>query len=116
MSPDRTVQIVTDPSRLDEFASIWRTRAVAAGNAFMTPEWYVAYLASARDVEPFVLVVGDADDPRFLLPLVRRRDALGFAAASIGDRFGPLLRTEADTQALADGCGALLDAATAWRL
>jgi CelD/BcsL family acetyltransferase involved in cellulose biosynthesis len=115
-SPERTVQIVTDPGRLDDFAGIWRTRAVAAGNAFMTPEWYAAHLAIAEDIEPFVIVVGDESDPRLLLPLVRRRNVLRFAAASVGDRFGPLLRTEDDTEALEDGCAELLRTAPAWRL
>lgn len=115
-NPDRTVQIVTDPARLDDFSDVWRVRAVAAGNAFLTPEWYAAYLGVAGDAEPFVLVVGDGKDPQLLLPLVRRGDALRFAAASVGDRFGPLLRAGAGPQALDDACEALLQAAPKWRL
>jgi len=114
VTSDRTVRIVTAREGLGRFAAEWRERAVAAGNAFLTPEWYDAYLATAPEVQPFVVAVGEAERPHTLLPLVRRGKALGFAAASVGDCFGPLGGGGAAGLEVAGA--ALLAAVPQWRI
>ena len=107
---------MTDRDGLGRFAAQWRERAVAAGNAFLTPEWYDAYLATAPEVEPFVVAVGDDERPHTLLPLVRRGKALGFAAASVGDCFGPLCDRDGEAVGLELAAAALVDALPRWRV
>ncbi len=108
---------MTDRDELGRFAVEWRERAVAAGNAFLTPEWYDAYLATAPEVEPFAVAVGGDDErPHTLLPLVRRGKVLGFAAASVGDCFGPVCSGDVGTAGLEVAGAALLAAVPRWRI
>jgi CelD/BcsL family acetyltransferase involved in cellulose biosynthesis len=107
---------VTDREGLGRVAAEWRERAVAAGNAFLTPDWYDAYLATAPEVEPFVVAAGDNERPHTLLPLVRRGKALGFAAASVGDCFGPLCDRDGGAAGLELVGAALVAALPRWRI
>lgn len=83
--------IETSVETLADILEPWRQAAVAAGNAFLTPEWYLAYLEHVPEAQPFVVVVRRGDAAAALLPLVKVGPVLRFAAADVGDLFQPLI-------------------------
>lgn len=91
--PDR-IQLVTDISEVKALAGEWRPVAEQRGNAFVTPEWFLAWLRQCGEGwEPRVAVVRGSDGAlRGLLPLVSPkssgRQALRFCP--VGDRFHPV--------------------------
>jgi CelD/BcsL family acetyltransferase involved in cellulose biosynthesis len=90
---DRT-QLITEISEVEALADEWRPLAERRGNAFVTPEWLLAWLRQCgRGWEPRVAVVRTAEGSlQGLLPLVtsgdRGRDTLRFCP--VGDRFHPV--------------------------
>lgn len=91
--PDR-IQLVTEISEVHALAGEWRPLAERRGNAFVTPEWFLAWLRQCgQGWEPRVAVVRtDHGTLRGLLPLVSSkssgRQALRFPP--VGDRFHPV--------------------------
>jgi CelD/BcsL family acetyltransferase involved in cellulose biosynthesis len=98
--PDR-IQLVSEISEVKALADEWRPLAEQRGNAFVTPEWFLAWLGSCgQDWEPRVAVVRTAEGPlRGLLPLVssksRNRQTLRFCPE--GDRFHPVAHAGDET-------------------
>jgi CelD/BcsL family acetyltransferase involved in cellulose biosynthesis len=94
MSDTDRIQLVTEVSELEALADEWRPLAERRGNAFVTPEWFLAWLASCgRGWEPRVAVVRTAEGAlRGLLPLVSSQEGgrrtLRFCP--VGDRFHPV--------------------------
>src|SRR4051794_17916929 len=94
--PDR-IQLVTDLGEVNALADEWRPLAERRGNAFVTPEWFLAWLRRLGQAwEPHIAVVRAPDGAlRGLLPLVGSESngpqALRFP---LGDRFHPVADTE----------------------
>ena len=89
--PTAVVEFVTERPGLDELRAVWRTAATAAGNAFITPEWFFAWLQVNAAAKPVVAVARRSGAIRGLLPLVLEDGTLRFAGARFGDRFHPVL-------------------------
>lgn len=91
--PDR-IELVTEISEVEALAEEWRPLAERRGNAFVTPEWFLAWLGRCgQGWEPRVAVVRTAEgELRGLLPLVSSKSGgpqtLRFCP--IGDRFHPV--------------------------
>jgi CelD/BcsL family acetyltransferase involved in cellulose biosynthesis len=83
-------------SESDPVESEWRALAERRGNAFLTPEWFRAWLrVYGDDVEPFVpLVRGEGGSLRGLLPMALDHSGhprvCRIAGANLGDRFHPV--------------------------
>ena len=88
------IQLVTEVSDVEALAGEWRTLAERRGNAFVTPEWFLAWLRHCGEGwEPHLAVVRASDGTlRGLLPLVSSngsgRRVLRFC--QIGDHFHPV--------------------------
>jgi CelD/BcsL family acetyltransferase involved in cellulose biosynthesis len=92
--PDR-IQLVTEITAVEALADEWRPLAERRGNAFLTPEWFLAWLArGGAGWEPRVAVVRTAEGAlRGLLPLVstkRRSGGQTLRFSPKGDRFHPV--------------------------
>ena len=86
------VDIVRECAELESLEHIWRDSAVAAGNLFVTPEWFFEYLDQSPAAQPAVVVArDDRDRPLAVLPLVEERRVVRFPGAEYGDRFEPLV-------------------------
>jgi CelD/BcsL family acetyltransferase involved in cellulose biosynthesis len=109
-------EILTQRSELAGIADEWRGLAVAAGNPFLTPEWYFSYLDYAPEAQPFAVSVQEHGALRLLLTLVREGTVLRFAGGGFGDCFRPLVATGAPTQCLDLASAALSAAGAQWRL
>lgn len=82
---------------IDGAASVeedWRRLAVAQGNAFLTPDWYRAWLSGAGEgQQPMIAVVRrDGGEVAGVMPFAfdgsARPRALRFGGSGFGDRFG----------------------------
>jgi CelD/BcsL family acetyltransferase involved in cellulose biosynthesis len=89
----------------------WRELAEIRENPFLTPEWFLAWMAENPDEEPWVIVCRDGEEVRGVVPLVRVRNGasavLRFAGARRGDWFTPACRVE-DERAVGAACATLL--------
>lgn len=107
------VEALSEESALAEIAEPWRRLAEGAGNPFLTPDWYLAWLRRCGpEAEPRVVVVRDrGGEIRGLLPLVSEhrggRPVLRFAGADFGDHFHPLA-APGDEAAVAARAGEVL--------
>ncbi len=88
------VELATEIDEITSLAPEWRSIAERRGNAFLTPEWFLAWLRHCgQGWEPHVAVVRTPDGTvRGLLPLVSsetngRRE---LRVCPIGDRFHPV--------------------------
>jgi CelD/BcsL family acetyltransferase involved in cellulose biosynthesis len=98
----------------------WRALAVERGNIFISPEWYGTWLAMHPEERPLTLVCLDEHERVVgVLPLVMSRRGpvriLRFAAAHIGDWFGPACRHE-DESTVAASCAATLQSLPGWHV
>lgn len=107
---DRT-ELVTEISGVEALADEWRPLAERRANAFVTPEWFLAWLRRCgRGWEPRVAVVRTAGGSlRGLLPLVTSedhgRDTPRFCP--VGDRFHPVAEPE-EEKAVAGAAASVL--------
>jgi CelD/BcsL family acetyltransferase involved in cellulose biosynthesis len=98
------IELITEVNEVKALADEWRPLAERIGNAFLTPEWFLAWLKHCgQDWEPRVAVVHTAEGSlRGLLPLVSlkggARRTLRFCTE--GDRFHPVAEAE-DEKAVA---------------
>lgn len=87
--------LVRTADELTAFTADWRELAECLGNAFVSPEWFLAWHRHYGQVDaPYVVVVRDATGAlRGVVPLVMRRHGplrtLRFAGGALGDRFEP---------------------------
>jgi CelD/BcsL family acetyltransferase involved in cellulose biosynthesis len=113
---DQTAEVITDPDRLGEIEADWRSLAEWRGNAFLTPEWYFAWLRSyGADADPAVIAVrAPAGELRGVMPLARDRAArprsLRFGGANLADHLHPVAAGLEEEEAVAAAAGARLDA------
>jgi CelD/BcsL family acetyltransferase involved in cellulose biosynthesis len=93
------LEVIDNVEALAPVLDRWRRLAVARGNAFVTPEWYLAALESLHgDAAPAVAVVR-ANDGRIrgLLPLVDCRSSSGSRLLSFpGTRFADIFHPVAE--------------------
>jgi CelD/BcsL family acetyltransferase involved in cellulose biosynthesis len=110
-----TAVVITDRDRLGEIEGDWRSLAERRGNAFLTPEWYLAWLRNyGAQADPAVIAVrGPAGDLRGIMPLARDRSAhprsLRFGGSNLADHLHPVAASLAD-EAVAAAAGARLGA------
>jgi CelD/BcsL family acetyltransferase involved in cellulose biosynthesis len=92
------VELIDREEALGEVADPWRRLAAARGNAFVTPEWYRAAMATLhRGSRPAVVVVRDGGEVRGLLPMLGDRSGRGQRAARFpGTRYGDLYHPVAE--------------------
>jgi CelD/BcsL family acetyltransferase involved in cellulose biosynthesis len=87
------VELIDRQDALEGVLDSWRRLAAARGNAFVTPEWYLAAIGTLHEGSvPTVVVVRDADGTvRGLLPMLEVRSARAPRLASFpGTRYGDL--------------------------
>ena len=107
--------MIADPHRLAEIEPEWRSLAERRGNAFLTPEWYFAWLRTyGAHADPAVIAVGDAaGDLRGVVPLARdpaaRPRSLRFGGANLADHLHPVA-AGVDEEGVAAAAGARLGA------
>jgi CelD/BcsL family acetyltransferase involved in cellulose biosynthesis len=92
-------------------AEEWRALAESEANAFLTPEWFDASLATYGDsATPFVAILrGQGEAVEAIAPLVREgegaRAAIRFAGSSLGDLFFPAAIDESKRNELSEKLG-----------
>jgi CelD/BcsL family acetyltransferase involved in cellulose biosynthesis len=93
VAPDR-VELVTEIGEVMGLAPEWRALAERRGNAFLTPEWFLAWLRHCgQDWEPHLAVArAPGGTVRGLLPLVssKTNGRRELRVCPIGDRFHPV--------------------------
>ncbi|MEK6326237.1 MAG: GNAT family N-acetyltransferase [Actinomycetota bacterium] len=110
-----TTEVITDPDRLGEIEGDWRSLAERRGNAFLTPEWYYAWLRNyGEHADPAVIAVrAPGGDLRGVMPLVQERSgrprSLRFGGANLADHLHPVAAAPED-EAVAAAAGARLGA------
>jgi CelD/BcsL family acetyltransferase involved in cellulose biosynthesis len=93
------VEVIDRKDALTPVLDAWRRLAVARGNAFVTPEWYLAVLDALHgDAVPAVAVMRGGDGSvGGLLPLLERRSSSGRRLISFpGTRFGDIFHPVAE--------------------
>jgi CelD/BcsL family acetyltransferase involved in cellulose biosynthesis len=106
--------VITDARQLAEIEPDWRSLAERRGNAFLTPEWYFAWLRSyGEQADPAVVTVhGPAGDLQGVMPLVRDRAArprsLRFGGANLADHLHPAAAVIEEEESVALAAGARL--------
>lgn len=94
--PEGTAEVITDLDALSAIVPEWTRLAEGLGNAFVSPDWFFAWLRTyGETADPYVTVLHRADGSvHSLLPFVRSRDrrrpTLAFAGANLGDYFQPV--------------------------
>jgi CelD/BcsL family acetyltransferase involved in cellulose biosynthesis len=89
-------ELLDEAGSLAQIEPEWRALAEASGNAFVTPDWFHAWLAHyGEEAEPAVAAVRDgAGALTGVLPLVRltagRPRSLRFGGWNLGDHFHPV--------------------------
>jgi CelD/BcsL family acetyltransferase involved in cellulose biosynthesis len=88
------IELATDIGEITALAAEWRVLAERRGNAFLTPEWFLAWLRHCgRGWEPYVAVARTPRGTlRGLLPLVSSKNhgRRELRVCPIGDRFHPV--------------------------
>jgi CelD/BcsL family acetyltransferase involved in cellulose biosynthesis len=89
-----SAEVIREAADLDALSGEWRQLAVAAGNVFLTPEWFFVWAKHyGQRSSPFVVTVRDRPGHLVgLLPLARTNRTIHFAGANVGDWFGLLVR------------------------
>ena len=114
-------EVVSSPAELEALAPEWRALASARGNAFLTPEWFFAWLRNYGDLaESAVVVVRRADGRvRGIVPLVDDRSGpvrcLRFCGANLGDHFHPVARPEDELRVAGEAAQLLASGGRRWR-
>src|SRR3954447_3199715 len=105
------IQLVTDLGEVKALADEWRALAERRGNAFVTPEWFLAWLRHCGGgCEPHLAVVRASDGTlRGLLPLVGSNGSgrRALRVCPIGDHFHPVADVP-DEEAVAAATAAAL--------
>jgi len=86
------VDVIRQVPELASIEEAWRAAAVAAGNLFVTPEWFFEYLEHTPAGRPAVVVArGDDGRPLAILALIEEHRVVRFPGGDYGDRFEPLI-------------------------
>ncbi|MGH2796415.1 MAG: GNAT family N-acetyltransferase [Thermoleophilaceae bacterium] len=114
-------ELVSSRVELETLAPEWRELATARGNAFLTPEWFFAWLRHYGDLaEAAVVVVRRADGRvRGLVPLVEDRAGpvrcLRFCGSNLGDHFHPVAHPEDELAVAGEAARLLASGGRRWR-
>lgn len=107
------VELVDDPARLRELAEGWRELALLRENAFLSPEWFWAWVRHYGVGQDLAVAVVWASDGTLegLLPLVVGAGprTARFAGSSLGDHFHPIASEDAE-ESVAAAIGRILGA------
>ncbi len=101
------VELIDREDALGPVLESWRRLAVARGNAFVTPDWYLTALRTLHAGDsPAVVVVRESDGGlRGLLPLLdirrRGRRLAGFPGTRFGDLYHPVAHQDDDERVAA---------------
>jgi CelD/BcsL family acetyltransferase involved in cellulose biosynthesis len=115
-----SVQIVEDAAAAHNLWDEWRSLAIADHNAFTTPEWFSAALASyPEDTSPFLAVlINESGVLKGVAPLVRTgaggRAVIRFGGANLGDLFTLLAADGQAERELVSGLGRELGSRRDW--
>lgn len=103
------IEIVRDPTALSALEADWVRLAERRGDAFLTPDWFLAAQAELGESSPLVIVGRRGGSVKAVLPLTvsGRLRVAGFPGATLGDRFGVLAAGE-DEAEFAAGAGEAL--------
>jgi CelD/BcsL family acetyltransferase involved in cellulose biosynthesis len=108
------VEVMNSEEALEPVLDPWRRLAAVRGNAFITPEWYLATLHALHgDAVPAVAVARGSDGGvRGLLPFVdwpsaRGRRLISFPGTQFGDLFHPVAEAGDDEEIAATAAPAL---------
>lgn len=118
-SKELRADLVRTADELADFTPEWRGFAEQLGNAFVSPEWFLAWHRSYGQVDaPYVVTVRDAAGTLHgVVPLVLRRHgpfrSLRFAGGALGDRFEPAAAPE-EREQVAVAAAALLGERREW--
>ena len=94
--PAGRAEVLTGADELAEIVPAWSRLAQGLANAFVSPEWFFAWLRHyGGTATPFVTVLREADGSvHSLVPFVLSRDrrlpTVAFAGANLGDYFEPV--------------------------
>ena len=114
------MDVITDPAALRSYESEWRELAERRDNAFITPEWFWAWLDSYGEAtEPAVLAARRVDGSLLgLMPLVaattRRPRTLRFAGAAHADHLHPVCLQEDEETVASAAAAALSEVGGRW--
>jgi CelD/BcsL family acetyltransferase involved in cellulose biosynthesis len=105
-------EVITELAEVAAIEDEWRRLAELRGNAFLTPEWYRAWVEDAEEQSPLVVVARRDDGPvAGVMPLVvdrsHRPRALRYGGAGYGDRFGVAARPKDEAEVAAAAMRAL---------
>jgi CelD/BcsL family acetyltransferase involved in cellulose biosynthesis len=111
--PDLKGEIVRAVDDVPGIEAEWRMLAERLGNAFVTPDWFLAWQRRYGNLDsPYLVVVRDRSGALCgVLPLVLRRygpfRTLRFAGGALGDRFEPAA-DPAEQERVAAAAGAVM--------
>ena len=110
------VEIVTSRTELEALVADWRSLAELRGNAFVSPEWFFAWLDGlGRTAQPVVPLLRRSDGAlRGLFPLVattRGIRSLRFAGGAFADEIHPVAAEMDDSDVAAAAVPALFERA-----
>lgn len=115
ISSEIDFSVAGDAASIGELSEEWRSLAVSAGNAFLTPEWYdLSRQRSSGAPQPILATARQNGRLLGIMPMLAgpgRTDPVGFAGTRLGDRFGPLLAGDAPPEVARALYGTVLEAA-----
>jgi CelD/BcsL family acetyltransferase involved in cellulose biosynthesis len=117
---EKWTEVISDRAALRSCESEWRTLAERRSNAFVTPEWFGAWLDNyGNSDEPAVPVARRADGSLFgLMPLVLARSGrprtLRFAGAAHADRLHPVCLQEDELSVASTAVATMTAASPDW--
>lgn len=120
-SGEARAEIVSSAVELEALAPKWRALAKARGNAFLTPEWFFAWLRHYGDLAGAAVVVVRRSDGRVrgIVPLVEDRSgpvrSVRFCGANLGDHFHPLARAEDEPRVASEATQLLASRGPRWK-
>ena len=111
--PDGDVEVITEVEALAEIVPAWSKLSEGLANAFVSPDWFFAWLRNYGETAgPYVTVLREPDGSvhslfPFVLSRERRRPTIAFAGANLGDYFEPVA-PRGDAELAAAGAGLAL--------
>jgi CelD/BcsL family acetyltransferase involved in cellulose biosynthesis len=116
------VEVIRDPAGLEPIRDAWRALAEQRGNAFVTPEWFFAWLRHyGGSSTPCVPVVRSQEGellgllPFVVMPAGRSR-SLQFSGGNLGDHFHPVALERSESAVAAASAEALAPQRNDWAL
>jgi CelD/BcsL family acetyltransferase involved in cellulose biosynthesis len=115
-------EVITDRATLRSYEAEWRELAEQRNNAFVTPEWFQAWLDNYGESSDLAVLASRRTDGSLfgLLPFViareRRPRSLRFAGAAHADHLHPVCRQEDEEALAAAVLTAMAESGERWRI